>query len=174
MATKTCSKCTVTKTVESFNRDASRKDGRSAYCRDCDRARAKVYISRPEIILHREQTAKTYYAKNKERIYQNVRNYRATVKGKRMAATSYAAWAKSATGKAWLKAFNDARPEMAKARHAVRMAIKRGVLARPEECETCWQRGVVQAHHYKGYQKENWLHVQWLCIPCHNHANRKK
>jgi hypothetical protein len=55
-----------------------------------------------------------------------------------------------------------------KARAVYYHAIRTGKLVRPQSCEKCWSTGKkIHGHHYKGYQKENALEVQWLCPPCH-------
>ena len=52
-------------------------------------------------------------------------------------------------------------PEKILARGALRTAIEKEELKK-ENCQECGS-GKSQAHHYKGYAKENWLVVQWLC-----------
>ncbi len=60
-----------------------------------------------------------------------------------------------------------------KARYYVTNAVRDGRLTRSKYCEVCkrkeWgkKRSMIEAHHYKGYEPENWLKVQWLCAPCH-------
>lgn len=59
-------------------------------------------------------------------------------------------------------------PEKVKARRAVRTAIEKGLLVRPNTCQRCCKipiRGVVHGHHYKGYDHP--LDVEWLCSKCH-------
>lgn len=58
------------------------------------------------------------------------------------------------------------------ARRAVRAAIERGDLIRPQHCSTCGNESTridgvsgIQAHHHLGY--ENQLDVKWLCAKCH-------
>jgi len=52
----------------------------------------------------------------------------------------------------------------ARAGGTVESAIKRGQLARPENCEHCGKHGPVHAHH-DDYSKP--LVVRWLCSKCH-------
>ena len=52
-----------------------------------------------------------------------------------------------------------------KARSAVYLALKRRILTR-KPCKVCGSLNV-HAHHYKGYEKENWLEVEWLCAKHH-------
>lgn len=53
----------------------------------------------------------------------------------------------------------------AAARAAVTYAVTRGALCR-EPCASCGAEPA-QAHHHRGYAREHWLDVQWLCSDCH-------
>lgn len=56
-------------------------------------------------------------------------------------------------------------PERQKARMKVQYAVKKGVLLKPINCEKCFKRKVVSAHH----QDYNFpLLVLWLCRDCHS------
>jgi hypothetical protein len=55
---------------------------------------------------------------------------------------------------------------------AVGKAIKNGVLIRSVACERCGKEGNLYAHHYKGYTREHYLTVQWLCPQCHRKEHR--
>ena len=39
-------------------------------------------------------------------------------------------------------------------------------------CEICKTTKNIEAHHYLGYEKENWLKVKWLCIKHHRAEHR--
>jgi len=64
------------------------------------------------------------------------------------------------------------------ARSHVCNAIRDGVLKRPSYCARCgikdWgkKRSMIEANHYKGYDKQNWLVVEWLCTNCHKKADK--
>lgn len=58
----------------------------------------------------------------------------------------------------------------ARAHQAVKRAVARGDLTRPDRCEACDARCVAQAHH-DDYTKP--LDVDWLCPPCHAVADGK-
>lgn len=66
-----------------------------------------------------------------------------------------------------------------KARYYIHNAIRDGKLIKPKNCEKCgikdWgeRRSMIEAHHYKGYEPEFWLIVQWLCTNCHKEADVK-
>lgn len=56
---------------------------------------------------------------------------------------------------------------------AVRTALKRGALTRPDTCEECDKasppgsdgRSTIHAHHHAGYDRP--LDVKWICAGCH-------
>ena len=59
-------------------------------------------------------------------------------------------------------------PEKKSAHEAVRRAIKKGVLTRPTSCTQCGNSKMrIEAHHHRGYAKENQLDVVFLCTSCH-------
>lgn len=59
---------------------------------------------------------------------------------------------------------NKRRPDNP-AHRAVRVAIRKGTLIKPEKCSDCGKHGRLHAHHWKGY--DNPLDVEWLCASCH-------
>lgn len=62
----------------------------------------------------------------------------------------------------------------ARARAAVRRAIKQGKIVRPRVCSKCKRPAArIEAHHWKGYLKKNWLDVVWLCGRCHRKEQRR-
>ena len=80
-------------------------------------------------------------------------------------------WAKTEKGRAAIRArarvqYRRDRPK-AIARAAVGDAIRKGRLTRPLLCEDCGSERPLQGHHHLGYDREHWLTVTWLCVPCH-------
>lgn len=65
-----------------------------------------------------------------------------------------------------------------KASSAVHQAIKKGKLIRPGQCELCGKTAKTSkpnichlafkifAHHWAGYDSENWLNIWWVCQSC--------
>lgn len=53
------------------------------------------------------------------------------------------------------------------ARLRLRYQINKGTIIKPKNCEKCKKVDKLEAHHYKGYEKENSLKVVWLCKNCH-------
>lgn len=72
-------------------------------------------------------------------------------------------------------------PMKRRARLEVNQALKRGRLKRPETCFDCGQvpakcsdgRSGLMADHYKGYNRENWLVIHWICRRCDGIRRRK-
>ncbi|MCK9577650.1 MAG: hypothetical protein M0R51_17220 [Clostridia bacterium] len=55
-------------------------------------------------------------------------------------------------------------PHKAKAKNLIRQAIDLGLIDRPEFCEVCGNKGMVEGHH-RDYSKP--YDVVWLCKNCH-------
>ena len=51
-------------------------------------------------------------------------------------------------------------------------ALGYGYLTKPDSCQRCRLPKRLEAHHYMGYARENWLVVEWLCRPCHHRTHR--
>lgn len=68
---------------------------------------------------------------------------------------------------------NHRKPEVSRAQSMVQYAINHGTLKRPKRCQDCNKpHGRIEAHHYLGYARENYLKVQWLCPTCHDAADK--
>lgn len=61
--------------------------------------------------------------------------------------------------------------EKQNAQRMVRTLIKQGVII-PERCRDC-DKKEVEGHHYKGYERKNWLAVIWLCRKHHIHEHER-
>lgn len=57
------------------------------------------------------------------------------------------------------------------ARNAVGLAVRRGSLKK-QSCSVC-ENPKVEAHHYKGYKKGNWLDIIWFCNKHHNQEHER-
>ncbi len=57
------------------------------------------------------------------------------------------------------------------ARNKVTVALKQGKIYK-RNCAIC-DNQKSEAHHYKGYAKENWLEIQWLCGKHHNQEHER-
>lgn len=78
-------------------------------------------------------------------------------------------WMKEAGG-AWQYLIKKGERNKALARAAVNRSIRRGKLKR-KPCEACGNLKS-EAHHFKGYEREFWLEVKWLCKEHHDQAER--
>ena len=79
-------------------------------------------------------------------------------------------------------------PERVKARRMLGIAVRAGIVNRPEACEKCGEvpkplrdrraktgyRHPLRADHHKGYRAKNWLNVLWICIDCDGRQLRSK
>jgi hypothetical protein len=84
----------------------------------------------------------------------------------------------------WREYYNDGRgvvvqarrhakhPLERKARGAISNALHLGKMVRPNNCQICGAAEKLEAHHWRGYEKEHWLDVQWLCHAHHLEAER--
>lgn len=70
----------------------------------------------------------------------------------------------SGASQASRKKWADANPDKRRAQGFVSYAIKRGLLVRPERCESCAKLCKPHAHH-DDYSRP--LDVRWLCSRCH-------
>src|ERR1700730_2200446 len=62
------------------------------------------------------------------------------------------------------------------AHQAVAVALRSGILERPEICSMCGEKprpGSMSAHH-ESYLPEDHLKVQWLCTGCHLKMHRSR
>jgi hypothetical protein len=116
--------------------------GPSGYCKPCQKVNKKRYQS----IWGRTEKGKANYAR-----YRNKESYKIYTRNRYQAMDE----------------------NIKKARYAVSNAVRDGKLHRPNKCQKCnkrdWgiKRSMIEAHHYKGYEPENWLVVEWLCTDCH-------
>ena len=62
-------------------------------------------------------------------------------------------------------------PEKANARWAIRLAIRRGEIKRPNKCSRCGKKCAPDGHHHS-YEEKYWLDVEWLCRQCHSKEHR--
>lgn len=124
-----------------ISRYSSRK-----YCADCSKK-----------VDHKHKNRWRRENREKEQIQQN--NYRKKMKGnphyKEVLYKQY-------------KTFLARYPERWMARSKVKSAVKTGKLKRVKDC-LCFDCGkpAKEYDHYEGYNEENWLNVQAVCIPCH-------
>lgn len=139
-----CSRCKQHKARSEFSRNARRSNGLASYCKDCHRQYGRVWAKRNG--EKRLESNRAWRKKNPEWVRQ------------------------------WAKIQQERHPAAFRARLAVNGAVRTGRLKKPEACQGC---GVIaaaealHAHHHLGYKQENWLKVEWFCVPCHKAAHKE-
>lgn len=146
---KVCSKCGLTKSSNDFGPDKRARDGLKSWCKVCcSEAEQARYRENPE---RARATARAIHLQNPERSrFNNRSSYHHNLEYSRA---------------------------QGRASEAVRRAVARGELIKPDHCEVCNKlesavAGGLEGHHYLGYAREHYLDVQWLCIEDHRKAER--
>lgn len=150
-STKLCIKCRQTKSSSDFNKNRNTVDGLQWWCRDCVRDYRRLWAK-----TERGRSCKSAYAKSPAGA-EAARRYYKTDKGK-------------ATAK---RTRINNRHKVA-ARGSVRYHIITGKLKVPDYCPRCGEKKRLDAHHHKGYGKENKLDVVFLCRQCHAKEHHNK
>ena len=174
---RVCMKCGEFKPSSAFNKNGKFSDGRvrlRAICKVCG-SRRKLKETAPEkrckdcgqvkpISEFQENGLRPYCRPcNNERVYAHQRD-----NGRKKHTEGSMRWYR----KKW-----DNDPEFrvkVRAYRAVKEARGRG-LPKPDRCEKCDASDTkLNAHHHKGYDKEHWLDVVWLCARCHAAAHKRE
>lgn len=193
-----CTGCHEVKGEAEFYRDKKKLNGRQGACKVCAAASQKEQRAIPEVKearaaykkAHRaipevrEKTAAQTKAHKaipevRERNQARAKEYQAIPE----VAAAIKEWNQSDVGKASKKKHNDKRratPEgqqKDKARIAVRDAVRAGRMIKPERCSLYFPfypicEGRIEGHHYKGYDPEHWLDVEWICRYHHDMSDK--
>lgn len=135
---------------------------RQLYCNKCRKIKKRIWNRKYEeknkfkIKLRRKKQDREPLAKARYQRYRNTKKYREYSRNR----------------------YHSQKENKKKARYYVSNGVRDGKLIRPSNCEKCgiedWgeKRSVIEAHHYLGYEKSNWLKVQWLCTDCHKLAEK--
>ena len=149
---KTCWKCQQSKPVDSFYRNASKRDGRSDECKACDKARQQakpLALTREGARLRQRRHREDPNVREREREYQQ--GWRSI---------------NSEQAKNYQRSVSQT---VVCARAAVNNAVRDGRLQRAPACWNCGGTPV-QAHH-SSYAADMWLAVTWLCSQCHGQCH---
>ncbi len=165
-----CSKCDIVKSIDNFyikrkDLDRLNLDNYDNRCKNCRRLYRKSPRGR-EVIKKYEKSDKGRKAINK---YKRSKSGQISIKKYQQSAKGIVTRNKA------IKKYNLNNKNKLRARDAVRNEMRRGRLIKPNICSICKQnpgpmedgKSRLQAHHYFGYDKENWLKFEWLCIDCH-------
>lgn len=150
---KRCSTCKTQKPMNEFNKNRTRNDGLCYQCRDCQKETSKKYKQ-----SKKGQTVQKRYEKSengKEARRRAVKKYKQSENGK-------------TKRKGEDKRRREKYPQKIKARVAISHAVvgKKIPSISSLRCANCGQNAD-QYHHYKGYERDNWLKVIPLCRSCH-------
>lgn len=179
---KTCPRCSTEKPLEDFPQRSGRPIGqRSTYCKVCcgimgrearkryrksakgKEAARRCYYSDGQVARRQSKEFKEKRAKHERSTA--VREYRKRYRS----SSSFIEVRRSSRRREseYMKAreLRKMFPMKAHARDEVKRALQDGRLVRGE-CKLNGDgrcKGKVCAHHHLGYERENWLNVEWLC-----------
>jgi len=100
-----------------------------------------------------------------------MKQYRKTVKYKQWLKQYSVEESTKAIAKQSHQKYRQQYPERMKAKDFLNGKIKSGKIQRPATCSQCGATTRVDGHHWKGYSKEHWLDVIWLCRACHKNIH---
>ena len=164
---KICTDCKQIKPLDSFHKLSTRKDGHRSICKQCRSIKSR---SEKNKALGRKRNRKyrhTEKGKGNRREYQI--EYRTHGDG-RAANMRYQQSEKGKiTHRNSVYADRARNPIKAKVRGTVGVAVYRGKIpsAKYLKCAKCGD-DARHYHHHNGYDREFWLDVIPVCIPCHN------
>lgn len=148
--TKKCPKCGQRKAMLGFYRNATKTDGYSSLCKECER-----------------HYRRTHHEATRDQANAQKAVYRALHRTELARQSSEYYQAHSKEREAWRQQYNAKHPDRLRAACVVRCAIRAGVLPlRP--CEICSSELNVQRHH-TDYAKP--LMVTYLCYRCHRRVH---
>lgn len=164
---KQCTYCQEIKNLDEFS-PGTAKFGRQSRCKKCLAKLAKIYGSTEKGKAYQQQYWKSEAGKD------NLRKYRESEKGRQTARK----YIHSENGSKVLREYNRKRRiahrDMYRARNVVNNAVADGILPKisTQKCVHC-NKSAQDYHHYKGYDKENWLAVEPVCRKCHRILEKK-
>lgn len=169
---KCCTKCGLFKPSSEFPKDNQMKNGLSSWCKQCRRAydRARYHLN-PE---PRRECCREYWREYWRDLPEEQRECaREQLRSKRQ--LNQERYREHSRGY-YRRDLEHSRAQ-SRAKAAIRRALLRGDITKPDYCEACGKlerevAGGLEAHHYLGYAREHYLDVQWLCIEDHRKAER--
>jgi hypothetical protein len=155
---KACTKCKEIKPLTDFYKAKRNIDGRKSWCKICEIEYSRQYQKTPK----GKDVARRYAASEKGK--ERMRKFDKSPKGRK----KHSRYNRSEKGRAYDKLSKKRHPLKTKARTAVNNAIKAGKLplAKTLVCKSCGNPAE-EYHHFNGYNPENWLVVEPMCIQCH-------
>jgi hypothetical protein len=188
---KRCTACKKEKTNNEYHKDKYRPDGLTQQCKEC-RKQAKIrYYQIPGSREKSRQYSKKHYKENREarmeydrirrqnpevqkREKENSRKHRRTPEHRQKDREVKRKLAKDPNYKQKRKEYDRYRRETqylkVRAREVVRKAVYRKKIPPASDLACDWsgcQKQANEYHHYKGYERENWMDIQPLCYEHH-------
>ena len=138
--------------IENFSRNSGRADGRSGWCKSCMCSATTRWYATPSGKLSLKKHKHTEKGIAARKRYEQSQHFRDKRRDRRQNDILYR--------------------QRLQARSAVNHAIRDGKLPEPESlfCIEC-NIAASQYHHHLGYDKEHWLDVVPMCMPCHLEAD---
>lgn len=176
MKTKLCSRpdcrlAGIPQSTQVFCIDKTRLDELHPYCRECRSKLASKRMENNPIVKEkaRQATARYYKTKagrEKRRLYyiEHKSEFRAR---ERKNQSRPDVLLKKAKKQALYRERNILKEA---ARRCIHYAIKAGEVIRPQNCEWCGKPAngeVLQAHHWQGYEFQNWFNAKFVHHDCH-------
>ena len=155
---KECYKCHTKKPLTDFYSGRYYTSGYSTRCRQCIREAHHIYRQTPECkilrrLVARKRAINPEHKANRKKYVRDpvkVRAYRKVYKERHK--------------------HDKYKSDKVKARYAVNLALYYNLIQKPSTCQKCGISDKLQAHH-ASYAREDWLKVEWLCVPCHRHLH---
>ncbi len=162
--TLTCNRCKEEKAFKDFYKNTFTKTGKSTHCKECIKEKMRVYYG-----ANKEASCATknaWYAKNKESARKKIYAWKAQ-NPKYMVHWHAQNREKHAKN---VKAWRARHPHYVECHKEYNLAIRSGMLIKPENCMLCNKEGKVEGHHHN-YSKP--LDVVWVCTKCHRDIHAK-
>ena len=149
---KECAMCKKTKDDSDFHVARKSPDGLASYCRSC-----------------MSEYHADWYSKNQDRRREQNRRYQ--LNNSEKAKKTSTEWRLN-NRERFLEIQRNSKsrnPHKVRARSILTNAVKSGRVDKPNNCSSCGNYGIMQAHH-NDYDKP--LDVVWLCPKCHGLIHR--
>jgi len=173
MRVKRCTMCHRLLPLDDFYDDKTKKSGKRSRCKKCfNRALIEARKTKPHCRRSYLRNKKKYAERHRDKIREKDRKWYWERGGRQKKRE----WFEKNMHKVreGVKRSQRKNPHKVAARRAVHKALRKGILKKPERCEVCGKKTKnLDGHHYKGYEPENWLSVQWICEKCHGKTERK-
>ena len=171
MDEKRCANCLITKSLDAFSNNRSKKDGKQCWCKIC----IFNHMSSPENKTKQKEYAKGYLSKAENQLKRVEYLAKPETKAKLVKHRSkYLSKTETKLKRNEIaRKYRDDNPEKYKAYAIVKYSINKGDLVR-QPCEWCGSTDNVHAHH-DDYSKP--LEVMWLCGSgnnCHGKRHHEK